>query len=748
MAIKSWASAASGDWLTIGDWSPSGSPGAGDDVFLTATGTAYTVTYSNSTSANNYRSLTVNSVDVTLTFLSTSARTLNITDGTTLDGTLTVTAGLITAGLAFTDIINTNTLVLNGGSIQIASLGELNLGTTVGAVGKVTIAAGGYGTVSSGQLSDTDFNVGGGTFAQSGGMIVSSGTASFAGGTDSIRGGVFRATGAISIGASQVLTMGAAGTLDATAGGVANSGTIIGQGTVDGAITGGTVIASAGRLDVASNQAAASSFKIDTASGSILELDGTDSGGSVTFGSATGGVLAFSNGTGLAAFTDTVANLGTAISNTSVSGDNFINVNSAVMIGDIKVVGGSGNQFNAGNTKFVLYTDTFDTLAVGTITLASTPAVGTFAVFAPDSVANSSLLGGTDVFLSSVCYAHGTLIGTEQGDVAVEDLTEGDLIVTLQAGQPLSKPIKWTGVRKVDIAGHPRPHTVAPVRIRAGAFGDNLPRRDLLVSPAHAIYVDGKLVPANLLINNMTIVQELATKTVTYYHVELERHGLILAEGLTSESYLDTGNRAFFSNAGLGLTLHPEFHVNAGLKVWEEEACAPLAVDAEAVAPIWRELAERAETLGYVPPRFTTTLNADVYLEANGRRLRPVAVAQGRHTFMLPAGASGIVLRSRSSAPADLDPLTGDWRPLGVAVRSMTLRHGDDHIVIPADHPALTQGWYAAEASNGDLWRWTAGNATIPVQGTAGPAMLDIEIGSTATYILTSSDRDAQPLAA
>jgi len=330
----------------------------------------------------------------------------------------------------------------------------------------------------------------------------------------------------------------------------------------------------------------------------------------------------------------------------------------------------------------------------------------------------------------------------------VEDLAEGDMVVTLQDGRAVPMPVKWVGVRQIDIAAHKQPHTVAPIRIRAGAFGDDLPRRDLVVSPAHAIYVDGKLMPANLLINHMTIVQDLRAKSVTYYHVELERHAVIFAEGLTSESYLDTGNRGFFSNAGLPPVLHPEFHVNAGLQQWVDNACAPLAIDAETIAPIWRSLAARAESLGHVPPSFTTTLDADVYLEANGRRLRPVGVVQGRHTFMLPAGTGDIMLRSRTSAPADLNPLSGDWRPLGVAVRAMTLRSGDDHIVIPADHPSLTNGWHTAEAHDGAIWRWTDGSASIPVQGIAGPAMLDIDIGSTATYIVARSDREAHQLAA
>ena len=115
---------------------------------------------------------------------------------------------------------------------------------------------------------------------------------------------------------------------------------------------------------------------------------------------------------------------------------------------------------------------------------------------------------------------------------------------------------------------------------------------------------------------------------------------------------------------------------------------------------------------------------------------------------MLPAGATGIVLKSRTSAPADLDPRTGDWRPLGVAVHGMTLRTGDDHIAIPADHPGLVQGWHTAEAGNGSVWRWTTGSAVIPMAGTTGPAMLDIDIGAMGTYILARSDRVARRLAA
>ena len=84
-----------------------------------------------------------------------------------------------------------------------------------------------------------------------------------------------------------------------------------------------------------------------------------------------------------------------------------------------------------------------------------------------------------------------------------------------------------------------------PIRIQAGAFAPNTPRRDLLLSPDHAVYVDGRLIPVRYLVNGASIAQ-VETDSVTYWHVELDRHDVILAEGLAAESYLDTGNRSVF----------------------------------------------------------------------------------------------------------------------------------------------------------------------------------------------------------
>ncbi len=88
-----------------------------------------------------------------------------------------------------------------------------------------------------------------------------------------------------------------------------------------------------------------------------------------------------------------------------------------------------------------------------------------------------------------------------------------------------------------------------------GAFGDGLPIRDLILSPGHAVFVDGVLVPVGPLVNGATIVQE-EVESVRYFHVELDAHDVILAEGLPCESYLDDANRETFANSPQHTALH------------------------------------------------------------------------------------------------------------------------------------------------------------------------------------------------
>jgi hypothetical protein len=168
------------------------------------------------------------------------------------------------------------------------------------------------------------------------------------------------------------------------------------------------------------------------------------------------------------------------------------------------------------------------------------------------------------------CYLAGTMILTDSGERPVEQLTIGDRVVTL-SGE--ATPIKWLGHRRADCRRHPRPSEVWPVRVRAGAFTNGLPRHDLWLSPDHAVYFDDVLIPIKLLINGTAITQ-VPVDEVTYYHVELPHHGLLLAEGLACESYLDTGNRWNFAEGDNTVALRPDF---SSLR-WEADACALLIV--------------------------------------------------------------------------------------------------------------------------------------------------------------------------
>lgn len=186
------------------------------------------------------------------------------------------------------------------------------------------------------------------------------------------------------------------------------------------------------------------------------------------------------------------------------------------------------------------------------------------------------------------CFAAGTRIMTAWGEVAVEALRAGDLVVTLGLHGPWLRPVRWVGRRAVDCARHPRPENVLPVLILPGALGPGTPHRALRVSPDHALYLDGRLVPAGRLVDGLVILQPTSTRRVVYHHVELDAHDVILAEGAPAESWRDCGNRMQFDNGGALVALHPDFAAPA-----PGRACAPMAAEGAEFARLRRRLAAR-----------------------------------------------------------------------------------------------------------------------------------------------------------
>ena len=164
--------------------------------------------------------------------------------------------------------------------------------------------------------------------------------------------------------------------------------------------------------------------------------------------------------------------------------------------------------------------------------------------------------GGIDVTVNSTaCYCEGTLILTERGEVPVQDLAIGDVVVTV-SGE--GRPIRWIGWRSYTgrfLAGR---RDMLPVCFKAGGLGLGMPRRDLFVSPKHAMYLDGYLIPAEQLVNGRSVVQADQVDRVVYYHVELDSHDLLLAEGAPSESFVDDDSRGMFHNAFEYGRLYPD----------------------------------------------------------------------------------------------------------------------------------------------------------------------------------------------
>ena len=173
--------------------------------------------------------------------------------------------------------------------------------------------------------------------------------------------------------------------------------------------------------------------------------------------------------------------------------------------------------------------------------------------------------------------------------MVVEALEIGDLVVTASGAL---RPIRWLGHRTVTCATHPRPHEVLPVRIAAHAFGPERPSRPLLVSPGHAICVDllGEvLMPAIALVDGETIAQ-VAVDEVTYWHVELDSHDILLAENMAAESYLEMGNRAFFRETDVvALGASPDSPVRT-----HADFCRPYVDGGPLLASVRAQLAARA----------------------------------------------------------------------------------------------------------------------------------------------------------
>ncbi|KQS55714.1 hypothetical protein ASG17_06530 [Brevundimonas sp. Leaf363] len=151
-----------------------------------------------------------------------------------------------------------------------------------------------------------------------------------------------------------------------------------------------------------------------------------------------------------------------------------------------------------------------------------------------------------------------------------------------------SCPIKWIGRRSCAGRFASGNADVLPVCFKAGSISDDVPARDLHVSPKHAMYLDGVLIAAERLVNGVTITQATEVDEVTYWHIELDSHDVLIAEGAASESFVDDNSRAMFHNAAEFAELYPDSDQKPAIY------CAPRVQDGHDLQAVWTRLAQRA----------------------------------------------------------------------------------------------------------------------------------------------------------
>ena len=324
------------------------------------------------------------------------------------------------------------------------------------------------------------------------------------------------------------------------------------------------------------------------------------------------------------------------------------------------------------------------------------------------------------------CFLAGTMLVTLKGEIPVETVVPGDLALTLSGnGAPL-KPVIWVGRLTVDLDAHD-PVTVQPIRIGESAVEPGMPIRDLVVSPDHGIsFEDDRgrrvLVPAHFLVNGATIRREPAVGRVTYVHVEVEGHDILMADGMAAESYFDAGNRGVFDDTVVPLRRGGPVPAGAPVDLSpaarESGSVVPLLVGAAAHA-IHARLLSVAEERGY-------RLTADPALEVlvDGVAAEMIADVDGDYVFLLPPGDGKVVLRSRLYTPAEVDPAGGDLRRLGVAVARIV----HDGIDVDLAGPACGDGFLPLERDAGAAWRWTVGDAGLDLPARGDEVTLEIAI--------------------
>ena len=374
-----------------------------------------------------------------------------------------------------------------------------------------------------------------GTASVSSGGVTDNGLITIANGTGFIDAGTLSGTGALVVGTGGNATLAGATSLAS----ITDNGSLTLAGTDAAAITLGTgaAVTLSGNFSDSSAINGAGSLTVGNgvtatlASGSIASI--ADHGTLDLNGSFGGSIDMEGNGA------DTVVKF-TGTSN--VTGHTLNTAITNLGYGDSIAIGTA--DFALNGTGDVLH----ETLSNGVLTVTDVTSGASLNIdlglTSGDLAQYLTVSAATGELTVTLCFYPGTALATPDGEIKVEDIVAGDMLMTANG----AKPVRWIGQSHIH-TGFADPLRSLPIRIRQGALGGGLPVRDLLLSPGHAIAIDDVLVHASALVNGSTIIREYdVPEQFTYYHVELATHELLIAEGVEAESFVDNVDRMHFHN--------------------------------------------------------------------------------------------------------------------------------------------------------------------------------------------------------
>ncbi|WP_349291863.1 Hint domain-containing protein [Gluconobacter sp. Dm-62] len=346
-----------------------------------------------------------------------------------------------------------------------------------------------------------------------------------------------------------------------------------------------------------------------------------------------------------------------------------------------------------------------------------------------------------------VCFLSGSLINTPYGTKAVEELNIDDEIIAYVDGVTIPRRVTWAGQAHCNVRSHlPDDEAGYPVRILKDAISDGVPFKDMLITAEHCLFFDGKFVPARMLVNGRSIFFDKSITSYDYYHLETEDHSVIMADGMLTESYLDTGNRHAFTQKGNVVSIGGSRNLT-----WDD-AAAPLGVNREFVEPLSCRIEARASAAGIAQKDAAPELTEDANLHLitdTGAFVRPAREHNGHVIFMIPTGVQSVRIASHASRPSDvIGPFVDDRRYFGVAVGEITMfEAGKSHAITAHLTDTELNGWNTLEWED---TRWTSGNGLLPL-GERHPnsvALLTIQIKKTGPYLLSDTISETSALRA